>query len=57
MSGRKTEIEPAYRLKIPGILLKDDHPNSDGWHPFLMRTNELLELHQAIKDALGLEQQ
>ncbi len=53
--GRKTRIEPAYHLRIPGILLPKSNDIADDWHPFLMSADELLELHQAIRDALGLD--
>jgi hypothetical protein len=52
MNGRKTNIEPTYRVSIPGTLLP--HSENAEWHPFLMSAGELLELHQAIRDALGL---
>lgn len=53
MTGRKTRIESMYRLTIPGTCLNDD-PTGNGWTKFLMTTEEMLELYQSIRDALGL---
>lgn len=55
MSGRKTSVDPAYRVSIPGVLLpRTSSSDTDTWHPFLMQTDDMLELYQAIKHALNL---
>ena len=51
--GRESRIEPTYRLHIPGVLLPSD-ARPDDWHAFIMSTDELLKLHRAISDELGL---
>lgn len=53
MAGRKTRIDNAYRLSIPGVLLMQGD-GLDDWHQFLMGSDELMELYAAIKDELGL---
>jgi len=52
VSGRKTSIEAAYRVNIPGVRLRDEE--GDTWTPFLMQANDLLELYHAIKTTLNL---
>ena len=48
---RKSAVAPAYVLDIPGYLMPS--PGS-AWQRFLMQPDDLLELYQTIKEALGL---
>ena len=52
-SGRKSRIESAYRVRIPGVLLSKES-RDDAWHQFVMSPADLMELYTSIRVELGL---